>query len=65
MIGNTDVSMWKEVLMKYNGENVYTTYHKVDDIPKIWSSDNIIVNLVYLQLDIVASRWFEINESHQ
>ena len=58
MIGNTDVSMWKEVLMKYYGENVFMTYHKVDDIPKIWLS---ILSLIwYLQLNIVASRWFEI-----
>ena len=60
-IGNTDVSMWKEVLMKYYGENVYRpmTYHKVDDIPIIWLS---ILSLIwYLQLNIVASRWFEIN----
>ena len=53
--------MWKEVglLMKYYGENVYMTYHKVDDIPKIWLS---ILSLIwYLQLNIIACRWFEID----
>ena len=43
--------MWKEVLMKYYGENIMT-YHKVDDISKIWLS---ILSLIwYLQLNIVA-----------
>ena len=41
--------MWKEVglLMKYYGENVYMTYHKVDDIPKIWLSISSLIWYIY------------------
>ena len=32
----TCVSMCKGLLMKYYGDNVYMTCHKMKDIPKIW-----------------------------